>query len=163
MEAQKADETCRQRGKLSAQQYLFIARRRLFLLRTIQRFESHFKYPLWQSEQQYLADLLKVERPGKYASYAQHALSVSQRLRSPAKSIRHLKKDDKRTQTALESDMTMVGEKEAEYASETADVESIEGDGKETEIALQWLGAEWESMVRILRQRESDCEWVDEY
>jgi hypothetical protein len=34
---------------------------------------------------------------------------------------------------------------------------------KETEEALEWLGAEWGSLAKILRQRDSEVYWEDVY
>ena len=148
---------------LSAQQYLCIARRRLFLVRTIQKFESHFRYPLWDHEKEHLAVLLKVERPGNHESYTQHTYSDSQRTKGLSTNHRYLKRDEKHVQPAQRSDTTVVEGNHARHERETVEGESDEGEEEEIENELQWLGAEWESMVKILRQKESNSNWDDEY
>jgi hypothetical protein len=54
-----------QRSKLSAQQESSLARRRLFHARTIAGFESRFRYQLWKSKKEHLAQLLylRLDKP----------------------------------------------------------------------------------------------------
>jgi len=50
-----------------------------------------------------------------------------------------------------------------EAAKEKDDSESDEVEDRETEEALEWLGAEWGSLAKILRQRDSEIDWEDVY
>ena len=136
-------------------------------MRTIDQFKSHFGYTLWEHEKDNLAILLKVERLGTHESYTQYTYSDSQRTKDLSKNYQYLKRDKKHVQPARRSDTPMVEEKHARHEKETVEGESEEGEeeGEEEEIEkeLQWLGAEWESMVKILRQKEPNSNWDDEY
>jgi len=46
---------------------------------------------------------------------------------------------------------------------EIAEERPGEKDDKETDKVVQWLAAEWQSVVRILRRIEPDGEWVNDY
>ena len=59
--------------------------------------------------------------------------------------------------------MKLGEENNTQQRSEPADNESSEVEEEETEIALDWLRAEWESIIKILNQTEPDGEWVVAY
>ena len=50
-----------------------------------------------------------------------------------------------------------------ELAEEKDDNELDEIEDKETEKALKWLGVEWDSLAKILKQRDSEIYWEDVY
>lgn len=112
------------------------------------RFQRH----LWISEQEYLADLLEIERPGKYDSYTQLASSTGQRASTPLEILRDRHIDQRHEKTSSESESSL-----------TAGNESSEDDEEETDEALQWLSAEWEITVKFLKHKEPDCELSDVY
>lgn len=143
-----------QRSKPSAQQELSLARRRLFYARTITRFESQFQYPLWESEKEYLAQLLhlKVERPVRNEDAIRDASSFPQRAQGSAKVAQHdprsergvrdnLKSDNLKSDAARKMEGDTTGHRR-EAAEEIDDSEVDDIEDRETEKALQWLGAE---------------------
>jgi len=50
-----------------------------------------------------------------------------------------------------------------EAAKEKDDSELDEIEDRETEKALEWLGAEWGPLAKILRQRDPEIYWEDVY
>lgn len=50
-----------------------------------------------------------------------------------------------------------------ELAEQKDDSEVDEIEDRETEEALEWLTAEWDSLAKILRQRDSEFFWEDVY
>jgi len=50
-----------------------------------------------------------------------------------------------------------------EAAEEKDDSELGEIEDRETEEALEWLGAEWSSLAKILKQTDSEIYWEDVY
>lgn len=50
-----------------------------------------------------------------------------------------------------------------EAAEEKDDSELDEIEDRETEEALEWLGAEWGSLAKILKQTDSEINWEDVY
>lgn len=118
---------------------------------------------MWTSEKEYLAELLKVEKPGKHASYIQHASSISQGAGSQSKDLLILRKKKKREQRTPEPYATIGEGNNTQQQSETADEESSEVEEEETEIALDWLRATWKPVVQYLRQKEPNGEWVTDY
>ena len=159
-----------QRSKASAQQELSIARRRLFYAQTIIKFESQFQYPLWESEKEHLAQLLhlKVERPVRNENVIRDASSISQQAQGSAKvaqsdsrSVRDVRDNPEPDAVRnIEGDVT--GQRR-EAAEEKNDSEVDDIEDRETDKALRWLGAEWESLAKILRQRDSEVFWEDVY
>ncbi len=50
-----------------------------------------------------------------------------------------------------------------EAVEEKDDGELAEIEDRETEEALEWLAAEWDSLAKILRQRDPEIYWEDVY
>lgn len=155
-----------QLSKLSAQQTLSIARRRLFYTRTIERFESRFEYYLWQSEKEHLAQLLhlKVERPVRNEDANRDASLFPQRARDSAKvahSDEREVRDDPRSDAARENGV--ITRYRTEAAQEKDDSEVDDNQDRETEEALKWLGDEWESLTRVLKRTDLGIHWEDVY
>ena len=129
----------------------------------IQRFESHFEYPLWESEKEYLADRLKVERWGKHESYIQHELPVRRETKNIPKNLRGLSRDKKHAQINRGSGMAMEEGNDTGCRREVEIEGSSEGEEEEIERALKWLREEWDSMVEFLREKEPDSTWEADY
>jgi hypothetical protein len=126
-----------QLSTLSLQQQWSLARRHLFLKVTIAKFYSTFRYPLWASEKQHLGQLLRLEPDS----------SVSKHLKSGA-------------------ERKIVGqeiETKGGAAEDKEDTTHDENEDAETDIALKWLEGEWASLVKTLRQTDSELVWNDDY
>jgi len=159
-----------QRSKPSAQRELSLARRRLFHAQTIARFESRFRYPLWESEKEHLAQLLylKLDRPVSNKDAIRDAFSSPERAQGSAK----MAHSDLRNESEVCGDSKSGAVKEnagdtsrytREAAEEKDDSELDEIEDRETEEALEWLGAEWGSLAKILKQTDSEINWEDVY
>jgi len=159
-----------QRSKPSAQQKLSLARRRLFYAQTITRFERQFRYPLWESEKGHLAQLLhlNVESPVRNEDAIRDASSLPQRAQGSAKVAQSDPRSEREVRDDLTSDAARVHEGDTtghgrEAAEEKDDSEVDDADDREIEEALQWLGAEWESITKILRQSDPGVYWENVY
>ena len=92
----------------------------------------------------------------------------SQRAQGSAKVAQSYSWNMREVGDDLKSDATRKHEEDAtgyrrEAVGEKADSEADDIEDKEIEEALQWLGAEWESLAKILRQRDSEIDWEDDY
>ena len=147
-----------QHCETSAQEYLSIARRRLLLIRTIAKFEGHFPFPLWESEREYLADLLKVKRLAWGEKTIQDPSSCRQRAKIPSKFSQRSPTNKYRVRDDLGSGVV----KRRGHRKEAPEEDATETEDEKTEKAIKWLKAEWNSSVMtILRQRDSDTQWDD--
>lgn len=155
-----------QHRKSFAQQYLSIARRHLFLVQTITKFQDHFQYPLWESEKEYIADLLKVERLAGDKNAIQDTSSYRQRAQNQSGPPPHPLGNRKHVCDELRSEVRKEDQEDAGCGKKVAkesDSEAEDIEDQETEKAIEWLGAEWRSIVQILRQRDSNIDWDDVY
>lgn len=153
-----------QRSKPSAQRELSLARRRLFHAQTIARFESQFRYPLWECEKEYLAQLLhlKLERPLSNEDATRETLSSPQRAQCSAKMAHSDLRNESEVCDNLKSGAVRENAGDTTgYKRDDSHLDKTED--KEIDEALEWLGAEWRSLAKILRQRDSEIYWEDVY
>ncbi len=157
-----------QQRRLCAKRHLSLARRRLFLTRAIARFETHFQDTLWESEIEYLADLLKVERPARNKNPIHDASSRglrAQDLVMPAQGYTPIKKqvqNGPKSKAAEKDDGGGTGYGSG-AAQEKDDGEAEEIEEEETDREIRWLEAEWDSLAKIWRQMDPDFHWNDAY
>ncbi len=156
-----------QQRRLCAKRHLSLARRRLFLTRTIARFETHFQDTLWESEIEYLADLLEVERPARNNDPVQDASSCGLGAQdSVVRAQGHPRipkaQNDPKSKAAEKDDGDGAGHGSgAAKSKEDGEAEEIEEE--ETDREIRWLEAEWESLAEILRQTDPEIHWNDAY
>ena len=88
------------------------------------------------------------------SSFPQRAQGSAKVAQSDPRSQREVR-DDLKTDAAVENEGDTTGHRrEAAEEEDNSEVDDIED--RETEEALQWLGAEWESLTKFLRQRDSE-------
>ena len=117
-----------------------MARRRVFLAQTIEKFQRYFGFSLLEHEKAHLAALLKVERP-----------AIKKR------------RNENRVQPAVQDNAILTQTKNARSEEEIVEGESDEGEEEAIEQEWEWLNAEGRSMVKVLRENEPNSIWSDDY
>ncbi len=159
-----------QPSNLSAQQRLSLARRRIFHEKTVAKFENFFQYPLWESEKEHLAHLLqlKVERLTQNEAAVQDGLLSGQRAKGLGRLRQNYPPNGRKVRAELEMEAAkQVGGNTREHkrvgVEEKEDSEEDNIEDRETEKALQWLAAEWASLLKDLRELDSEISWDEDY
>lgn len=118
---------------------------------------------MWESEREYLADLLKVERPARDKN-AIHGSSPSREPTQNASELpQHPPGNKKHVRDELRSDVTRKDEEDAARDGREDDSHAEDVEDQETEEALRWLEAVWNSKVKILKQEDPEIHWDDVY
>ena len=157
-----------QQRRLRAKCHLSLARRRLFLTRTIAQFEPHFQDTLQESEREYLADLLKVQRltrnkgPVQDASWCGLRAQNSEILAQGYAPIKKQVQNDPKSKAAEKDDGDSIGYRR-EAAKDKNNGEAEEIKEEETDREIRWLEAKWKSLAEILRQMDPEFHWNDAY
>ena len=111
---------------------------------------------------------LKMERTVRNEDAIRDAFSFPQRAQGSAKVARSDPRSEREVRNDLKSDAVRKNEGDItgyrrEAAEEKDDGEVDDVEDSETEEALHWLEAKWKSLVKILRQIDSEISWEDVY
>ena len=119
---------------------------------------------MWDSENEYIADRLKVERLAGDKNAIQDTSSYRQGAQNQSELPPHLLGNKKHPHHEPKPEVIKKDQEDAQYGKKEvkeADSEAEVIEDQETDKALGWLEAE--SLVQILRQRDSDINWDDVY
>ena len=125
---------------------------------------------MWESEKEHLAHLLqlKVERHLRNEEAVQDCTSSGQRAKVSGRLSQNHPPNGRKLRAELYSEAAKQAEGNTREhgrvgVEEKEDSEEEDIEEKETEKALQWLKAEWASLLESLRQRDSEIGSDEDY